>query len=89
MLLPFFARGLRAEFDQFAAEASTPLAAGKTCAHNSVYRPEVQSGGTLANFSTVRGPLFDRLAEVESNEDARIRIFGRRLGKARKRAEHR
>jgi hypothetical protein len=58
-------------------------------AHNSVYRAEVQSGGMLANFSTVLGPFFDRLAEVESNEDARIRIFGRRLGEARIRAEHR
>jgi hypothetical protein len=57
-------------------------------AHNSVHRPEVEIGGTLANFSTVIGPFFDRFAEVEPNEDARIRILGRRLGEAGIRAEH-
>ena len=51
-------------------------------AHNSVHRPEVEIGGTLANFSTVLGPFLDRFAEVEPNEDARIRILGRRLGEA-------
>ena len=54
----------------------------------SVHRPEVEIGGTLANFSTVLGPFFDRFAEVEPNEDARIRILGRRLGEAGIRAEH-
>jgi hypothetical protein len=57
-------------------------------AHNSGHRPEVAIGGTLANFSTVIGPFFDRFAEVEPNEDARIRILGRRLGEAGIRAEH-
>jgi hypothetical protein len=57
-------------------------------AHNSVHRPEVEIGGTLANFSTVIGPFFDRFAEVEPNENARIRILGRRLGEAGIRAEH-
>ena len=54
-----------------------------------MHRPEVALGGTLANFSTVLGPFFDRFAEVEPNEDARIRILGRRLGEAGIRAEHR
>ena len=36
----------------------------------SVHKPEVEIGGTLANFSTVIGPFFDRFAEVEPNEDA-------------------
>ena len=57
-------------------------------AHNSVHRPEVEISGTLANFSTVIGPFFDRFAEVEPNEDARIRILGRRVGEAGIRAEH-
>ena len=57
-------------------------------AHNSVHSPEVEIGGTLANVSTVIGPFFDRFAEVEPNEDARIRILGRRLGEAGIRAEH-
>jgi hypothetical protein len=56
--------------------------------HNSVHRPEVAIDGTLANFSTVLGTFFDRFAEVEANEDARIRILGRRLGEAGIRAEH-
>jgi hypothetical protein len=44
--------------------------------------PQVVGGGTLANFSTVLGPFCDRFAEVEANEDARIRILGRCLGEA-------
>ena len=55
---------------------------------NSVHRPEVEIGGTLADFSTVISPFFDRFAEVEPNEDARIRILYRRLGEAGIRAEH-
>ena len=58
-------------------------------AHDSVHRPEVQIDGTLANFSTVIGPFFDRFTEVEPDEDARIRILGRRLGEAGIRAERR
>ena len=54
----------------------------------SMDRFEEQISGTLANFSTVIGPFFDRFAEVEPNEDARIRILGRRLGEAGIRAEH-
>ena len=54
-----------------------------------MHRPEVEIGGTLANFSTVLGPFFDRFAEVEPNEDARICILDRRLGEAGIRAEHR
>jgi hypothetical protein len=49
---------------------------------NSVLGPEVEIGGTLTNLSTVIGPFFDRFAEVEPNEDARIRILGRRLREA-------
>ena len=64
------------------------IQATRSSAHNSVHRPEVEIGGTLANFSTVLGPFFDRFAEVEANEDARIRILGRRLGEACIRAEH-
>ena len=56
---------------------------------HSVHRSEVAIDGPLANFATVRGPFFDRFAEVESNEDARIRILYRRLGEAGIRAEHR
>ena len=52
-------------------------------------RFEEQINGTLANFSTVISPFFDRFAEVEPNEDARIRILGRSLGEAGIRAEHR
>ena len=55
---------------------------------NSAHGPEVEIGGTLTNLSTVIGPFFDRFAEVKPNEDARIRILGRRLGEAGKRAEH-
>ena len=55
---------------------------------NSVHGPEVEIGGTLTNLSTVIGPFVDRFAEVEPNEDARIRILGRRLGEAGIRAEH-
>ena len=51
------------------------------------YRLE-ESGGALANFSTVLGPFFDRFAEVEPDEDARIRVLGRGLGEAGIRAEH-
>lgn len=57
-------------------------------AHNSVHRPEVEIGGTLADFSTVIGPFFDRVAEVEPNEDARVRILGSCLGEAGIGAEH-
>ena len=57
-------------------------------AHNSVHRPEVVISGSLADFSTVIGPFFDRFAEVVPNEDARIRILGRRLGEVAIRAEH-
>ena len=45
--------------------------------------------GAFTNFATVRGPFFDRLAEVESDEDTRIRILGRRLGETGIRAEDR
>jgi hypothetical protein len=38
-------------------------------------RLEVKSHGTLANLATVRRSFFDRLAEVKSNEHARIRIL--------------
>jgi hypothetical protein len=41
-----------------------------------------------AYFSTILGPFFDGFAEVEANEDARVRILGRRLGEAGIRAEH-
>ena len=43
--------------------------------HNSVHRPEVEIGGTLANLVTVFGPFFDRFAEVKPDEDARIRVL--------------
>src|SRR5438034_1064758 len=43
-------------------------------AHHSGYRPEVKLDGTRANVAPVRGPGFDRFAEVEPNENARIRI---------------
>jgi hypothetical protein len=43
---------------------STPTISGNGHPHNSVHRPEVEIGGTLANFSTVFGPFFDRFAEV-------------------------
>jgi hypothetical protein len=43
---------------------STPTTSGKAAPHNSVHLPEVEIGGTLANFSTVFGPFFDRFAEV-------------------------
>ena len=55
---------------------------------NSVHGPEVEIGGTLANLSAVVGPFLDRFAEVEPDEDARIRILGRRLGEGGIRAEH-
>src|SRR5712671_8070028 len=55
----------------------------------SVCRPEVEIDGALPNFATVRSPFFNRFAEVESDEDARIRILGRRLGETGIRAEHR
>src|SRR5215475_8879143 len=58
-------------------------------AHNSAHGLEVEIDGTLANFSTARGPFFDRFAEVEPNEDARICILDRRLEEAGIRAEHR
>ena len=50
-------------------------------APHSGHRLEVELGGTLADFSTVLGPFFDRFAEVEPDEDARIRILGRRSEK--------
>src|SRR5262245_34730270 len=57
--------------------------------HNSTHRLEVEIDGTLANFSTARGPFFDRFAEVEPKEEARRRMLYCRLGEARIRAEHR
>ena len=48
----------------------------------SMDRFEEQIDGTLANFLPVIDPFFDRFAEMEPNEDARIRILGRRLGEA-------
>src|SRR4029453_3044316 len=54
-----------------------------------VHGPEEEIGGTLANISTVIGPFFDRFAEVDPNEGARIRILVRRLGEAGIRAEYR
>ena len=53
-----------------------------------MHRTQVEIGGTLTDFSTVFGPFFDRFAEVKPDEDARIRILGRRLGEAGIRAEH-
>ena len=55
----------------------------------SVHRTHVEIGGALADLSAVLGPLFDRLAEVKPDEDARIGILGRRLREAGKRAEYR
>jgi len=54
----------------------------------SVQRLEVEIGGALANLVTVIIPFFSGFAEVESNEDARIRILDRRLGEAGICAEH-
>jgi hypothetical protein len=59
-----------------------PSATSTHLADNSVQGPEVEIDGTPANFSTVIGPFFDRLTEVEANKDARIRILGCRLGEA-------
>ena len=42
-------------------------------------RAEVQICGSLPNVSAVVGPFLDRLTEVEPDEDARIRVFGRCL----------
>jgi hypothetical protein len=47
-----------------------------------LHRPQVESGRTLANLSTVRVTFVSRVVEVESNEDARICVLGRRLCKA-------
>jgi Sodium/calcium exchanger protein len=47
-----------------------------------LHRPQAESGRTLANLSTVRVTFVGRVAEVEPNEDARICVLGRRLGKA-------
>src|SRR5215471_19670576 len=58
-------------------------------AHDSAHRLEVEIDGTLANFSTVSGPFSDSFAEVEPNEDARIRILDRHRGETGIRAEHR
>jgi hypothetical protein len=55
----------------------------------SEHRSEVVSDRTLADLSTVLGPLFNRFAEVETDENARKRILGGRLGKAAVRAQHR
>ena len=49
-------------------------------ANNLLHRPQESVGGTLADFVAVRVPFFGRIAEVEPNEDARIRVLGRRLG---------
>ena len=57
-------------------------------AHDSAHRLEVEIDGSLANFSTVSGPFSDSFAEVEPNEDARIRVLGRGLREAGIRAEH-
>ena len=66
-------------------EASTSPASR---AYDSLHRSEVQRCGTLANFSTIRGAFFDCFAEVEANEDTRIRVLGRRLREAGIRAKH-
>src|SRR5215471_2721706 len=58
-------------------------------AHDSAHRLEVEIDGSLANFSTVSGPFSDSFAEVEPNEDARIRILDRHRGETGIRAEHR
>jgi hypothetical protein len=50
--------------------------------------PEGEIGGPLANLVTVGVSLFNSFAKVETNKDARIRILGRRLGKAVIPAEH-
>src|SRR5262245_5799237 len=70
------------------AKSSPPRPAWCDRAPNSAHRPEVALAGQLANSATVLGPFFDRFAEVEPNEDARIRILDRRLGEAGIRAEH-
>ena len=56
---------------------------------DSIDRTEVEIDGTLPDLSAVGGPFFDRLAEVEPDEDARMRILGRSLGEGGIRAEHR
>ena len=50
---------------------------------------EVAVDGSLADLPAVGGPFFDRLAEVEPDEDARLRILVRRLGEGGVRPEHR
>ncbi len=56
---------------------------------DSMDRAEVQICGTLSNVSAVVGSFLDRFAEVEADEDARIRVFVRRLGESGIRAQHR
>jgi hypothetical protein len=63
-----------------AREPTLPPGAGP---HEPLWHwPQVVSDGTLANLPTLRGTFVGRIAEVEPNEDARIRILGRRLGEA-------
>ena len=52
-------------------------------------RLEKQIGRTLGNLPAVFSSFFDRDAEMVANEDARQRVFIRRVGEARVRAHYR
>src|SRR5712675_1572819 len=47
--------------------------------HSLRLRPEVESDGTLADFSAIGRPFFGCLTEVIPYEHARICVLGRRL----------